>query len=92
MKPFAHNTSLTIQQKNYNYALYRACTVVESGFGRLKARWHRLLKRIDMDVDKVPNIITACCILHNLCEINREHFNDLWLEGGQQQPTTMHTI
>ena len=33
-----------------------------------------------MDVDKVPSIITASCILHNLCEINREHFNDVWLE------------
>ena len=40
--------------------LCRARTVVENGFGILKARWRRLLKRIDMDVDKVPNIITAC--------------------------------
>ena len=95
MKPFAHNTSLTIQQKNYNYALCRARTVVENGFGRLKARWRRLLKRIDMDVDKVPNIITACCILHNLCEINREHFNDLWLEevdNSNQPPCTPSNV
>lgn len=44
-----------------------------------------------MDVDKVPNItcITACCILHNLCELNREHYNELWLEevDNSNQPT-----
>ena len=41
MKPFAHNTLLTIPQKNYNYALCRAHIVVEIGFGRLLAEKNR---------------------------------------------------
>ena len=49
-------------------------------FGRLKARWRRLSKKIDMFVGNVPNIILACCILHNICEVHGDVFNDEWME------------
>ena len=81
MKPFAHNSSLTSSQRSFNYHLSRARIVVENSFGRLKARWRRLMKRNDMDIENVPCMVTACCILHNMCVIHGDTFNELWLES-----------
>ena len=59
MKPFPHSAGLSIEQRNYNYCQPR----------RLKARWRHLLKSLDMDIDKIPTVVTACCILHNFMVI-----------------------
>ena len=93
MKPFAHNTQLTSSEKIFNYKLSRARIVVENAFGRLKARWRRLLKRNDMSLSNIPTVVAACCILHNVCEVHGERFNDQWLEPLSelpQPPTASH--
>ena len=46
LKPFASNTSLTSEQKNFNYRLSHARIVSENAYGRLKARWCRLIKKM----------------------------------------------
>ena len=88
MKPFANTGILTREQQHFNYRLSRARMVVENTFGRLKARWRRLQKRNDMSIEHIPCIISACCILHNVCEIHGETFNETWLEdvNNTQQP------
>ena len=53
---------------------------MEITFGHLKARWRRMTKQNEMNVTNVPNIITACCILHNMCEIHSDTFNEQRLE------------
>ncbi len=88
MKPFAHNGTLTQDQQRYNYRLSHARIVVENAFGRLKARWRRLLKKNDMSIQHIPTIICACCILHNVCEIHGDSFNEEWL----QQLITMNYL
>ena len=45
MKPFPDNQHMTEERKNFNYRLSRARIVVENAFGRLKARWRRLMKK-----------------------------------------------
>ena len=80
MKPYVRNTCLATAQRSYNYRLCRARIVVENAFGRLKARWRQLLKPNDMLTVNVPNLVTACCVLHNICEIHGEAFDDNWLE------------
>ena len=79
MKPFPHSGQLSSKQRHFNYRLSRARIVVENAFGRLKARWRRLLKRVDMSVENIPTVIAACCILHNMCEIHGETFMETWM-------------
>ncbi len=81
MKAFPDNGRLTPQQKLFNYRLSRARVVVEHAYGRLKARWRCLMKRIDIDVRNVPELIAACCALHNICEVHGDSFDEDWLEG-----------
>ena len=80
MKAFPDNGSLTAQQKTYNYRLSRARVVVEHAYGRLKGRWHCLLKRNDINVHDVPTVVAACCVLHNICETRGENFEDQWMQ------------
>ena len=81
MKPFPHSRSLTSQQKLYNYRMCRGRVVVELAFGRLKACWRRLSKQNDMFVENVPTVVGACCVLHNICQIHGDAFNNEWLRG-----------
>ena len=47
------------------------------------------MKRNDIRTDHIPLVISAC-VLHNLCEIHGESFNDRWIEDNEyQQPTTV---
>lgn len=97
MKPFPHNSNLTSDQKTFNYVLSGARVVVENAFGRLKARWRRLSKRNDMNIHNVPCIVTACCILHNVCEVHGVTFNDTWLPdrndiNNLEQPTSQALV
>ena len=87
MKPFTHGTVLTAQQKTFNYRICRVRIVVENSYGRLKARWRRLMKRNDMNIDNIPHAIIAACILHNICEIHGKSFNEAWLREIQPDPS-----
>ena len=48
------------------------------------------MKRNDMSIHNIPFVITACCILHNICKLHGDSFNDLWLENVDMstQPET----
>ena len=91
MKPFPHHGNLTDKQRTFNYRLSRARIVSENAFECLKARWRWLMKQNDMDVH---NIVAACCILHNICEVHGNHFNDSWMDNSTtlNQPTSPGTV
>lgn len=36
------------------------------------------MKRNDTDVKFLPTLATACCVLHNICEINGDEFDEDW--------------
>ena len=89
IKPYPENDHMTEQRSNFNYQISRARIVVENAFGRLKARWRRLMMKNDINIKNVHHVIAACCVLHNLCEINGEFFDDNWISGDEnelQQP------
>ena len=78
MKPFSDCGTLTHQQRKVNYQLSRARIVTEIAFGRLKGRWRCLLKRNDTSQRYLLQIVAACCILHNVCEVHHDGFDDNW--------------
>ena len=66
MRPYGGAT--TPQQAHFNRCHTRARIVVEQAFGRLKGRWRAIGARLEMAEENVPSIVSACCILHNICE------------------------
>ena len=92
MKPYIQHGRISDQQRIFNYRLSRARMVIENAFGRLKGRWRCLLKRNDAATEDVPMMITACCVLHNICEVHKDEFNDAWIEDSLETSsvTTMN--
>ena len=89
---FGDHGGLTTQQKTFNYSLSRARIVVENSFGRLKGRWRCLLKRNDTIIKDMPTVISACCVLYNICEVHSNHFNREWLHNMAAEPTQPSAI
>ena len=58
----------TNAQVVFNNMLRSARNPVECAFGRLKARWGFLTRKIDLQLDLVPAAVYACFVLHNFCE------------------------
>ena len=81
MKAFPDTGNLSQRHRTFNFRLSSARVIVEHAYGRLKGRWRCLLKRIDINVKDVPELVTACTVLHNICEIHSESFDDEWLNG-----------
>ena len=42
---------------------------VERAFGMLKGRWRILLKKADVQLKNVPDLVSTCLVLHNMCII-----------------------
>ena len=68
---------------HWNFIQSSTRMAVERAFGILKGRWRILLKRIDMPLRHVPNVVTTCICLHNLCIIHRDKFDDEWAKEGE---------
>ena len=66
MKEFQSCT--TNEQVVFNNMLRSARNQIECAFGRLKARWAILTRRLDLRLEIVPTVVYACFVLHNTCE------------------------
>lgn len=64
MKPYSR-TTLTINEKIFNYRLSRARRIVENAFGILVSRFRVFEKPIACYTTTVDKIINAACVLHN---------------------------
>ena len=69
---------------HWNFIQSSTRMAVERAFGILKGRWRIMLKRIDMPLRYVPNLVTACICLHNLCIIHQDKFDDEWAKEGEK--------
>ena len=49
---------------------------VEHLNAKLKGRWRTLKEVADYDVDFVPYVVVACCVLHNICLDHAEEFDE----------------
>ncbi|XP_020895254.1 putative nuclease HARBI1 [Exaiptasia diaphana] len=81
MRPFKDHGLLTREETKFNHVLSVTRMVVENAFGRLKGRFRCLGKRLDLCLENCVLVTSACCILHNFCELRNEEFDPLWLNG-----------
>jgi hypothetical protein len=73
-----------IQQQTYfNLKHSQTRIKVEQAFGLLKGRWRCLLHNLEISFEIVSHVITACCILHNICEERHD-----FLPPGEQYNDT----
>ncbi|KAK3910190.1 Protein ANTAGONIST OF LIKE HETEROCHROMATIN PROTEIN 1 [Frankliniella fusca] len=80
------NVNLTPDQLSFNFHLSKARSVVERTFGLLQARFRVMYHRaLEVKFPKAVKVITAACVLHNIC-IDAEDFVDYTVHPrrGQQ--------
>ena len=92
MKEFANGGSTSTEQF-FGYRMSSSRMVIECAFGRLKGRWGALLRAMDLSLDDLPNVVFACFVLHNYCEVHGETPSEEKLKEScsyerEFQPTT----
>lgn len=73
--PYSHQ-NLTWSQHSYNEKLGDVQNIAKDAFMRLKGRWVCLQKRTEVKLQDLPVVLGACCVLHNICEMNNETMDD----------------
>ena len=76
VKPYKQNIMLNHSQKKFNKALSSARVTIERAFGVLKGHWSCLLKRLDNNLENIPDIILACCVFHNITQLKGDSYFD----------------
>jgi len=46
---------------------------------------------MDVNVDHIPNIITACCVLYNICKVHGEAFVNTWMDDLPDNTDVPHS-
>ena len=78
-----HESCKSNAQTVFNNMLRTARNPIECAYGRLKARWGILTKRIDFKLETIPTIIMSCFALHNFCERNKKCVDEELLQRQQ---------
>ncbi|GFW65980.1 putative nuclease HARBI1 [Trichonephila clavipes] len=65
LTPFGNPRSLSEARYNKSHVLTR--NTIERKYGILKRRFPCLSIGLNCHIDRVPAIVVACCVLHNLC-------------------------
>ena len=87
LAPFkGHKDGLSREEYHWNYAQSSTRMCIERDFGMLKGRWRILLKRVDVHLKNVPNLVSTCLILHNMCNIFGDTFwKNEWMEEATDE-------
>ncbi|GMJ11870.1 hypothetical protein like AT5G12010 [Hibiscus trionum] len=72
--PYTHH-NLTWAQHGFNEKIGEVQNVAKEAFARLKGRWACLQKRTEVKLQELPTVLGACCVLHNICEMNNEEMD-----------------
>ncbi|KAH7852055.1 hypothetical protein Vadar_020046 [Vaccinium darrowii] len=59
-------------QRVFNERVGRVQRVTKEAFGLLKGRWRCLQEITEVKLQDLPVVLSACCVLHNICEISNE--------------------
>lgn len=72
--PYTH-PNLTWTQHAFNEKIGEIQKTAKDAFMRLKGRWTCLQKRTEVKLQDLPAVLGACCVLHNICEMNGEEMD-----------------
>ncbi|XP_060540894.1 uncharacterized protein LOC117658435 [Pantherophis guttatus] len=86
MVPYTEGLDET--KEAFNVTLSRCQEPLEEAFSRLKGRWRCLTGRNDCAVENLPRLISACCVLHNICEEKGEAYEEKWEVEARQLAAT----
>ncbi|KAJ0716720.1 putative protein kinase RLK-Pelle-CrRLK1L-1 family [Helianthus annuus] len=73
--PHSHNNKSWIPH-SFNEKIGKVQRIAKAAVMRLKGRWTCLQKRIQVEPQDLLEVVMACCILHNICEIYNEAFDE----------------
>ena len=78
-----HQSCTSNGQVLFNNMLRSARNQIECAFGRLKAWWGFLSRKVDPKFESIPTVVYSCFVLHNYCEQNKDSgfnfkLNDIW--------------
>lgn len=85
LTPFRDNGRLTNVQLHYNYTHSSIRSTVERAFGLLKGRFTRLHHINQNEMKGIVQTVVTGCILHNICIINNDNFQELLNEDPVPQ-------
>ena len=92
MKEFLNGGS-NKKQQFFGFKLSSARMVIECELERLKGRFGCLRGEMDINIEDFPQIIHACFMLHNFCELHKEPVHQNLVEAAKKyysefQPTS----
>jgi len=73
--PYTHQNH-TWSQHSFNEKIGDVQQIAKDAFMRLKGRWACLQKRTEVKLQDLPVVLGACCVLHNICEMNNETMDE----------------
>lgn len=88
MVPIKNTGNLSGAEARFNRKLSAGRVVIENTFAFLKGRFRRL-KYIDTDIDRIPKIIKASCVLHNIALQDPDDVYLLESEGPVEHPVQL---
>jgi len=74
--PYLMKEFSTPTEHFFGYRMSSSRMVIECAFGRLKGRRGTLRRAMDISLDELPNVILACFVLHNYCEVHGETLSE----------------
>ena len=74
--PFSNRGCLLPEKRCFNENLCAMGSVIKRVFGLLKGCWRLLLKTIEQSHTSIPRSVTAAHVLHNVCMIQGDSFDD----------------
>lgn len=91
--PFKDNGHLSRTEIKYNIAHAASRVSIERAFGILKSRWRRLRYLELHNTENLPIIISAACVVHNLCLLQNDiHLDDITVENDPIDPVEFNPV
>ena len=58
---------------------------VERAFGVLKGRWKIIMRRVDISLGYMTDVVSTCIVIHNMCTIGKDTFDIEWIEEVERE-------